>query len=317
MCYDFGFLVSDNVWELKNLKEKARDLKEPDVLVRGLLCESKQRIVDTYTTACSNIMVFMGSLSQLLSIVESIDDLDDRIANTKKIFRQYVNTEIINEIQKNEHCLGCPRTATLFGIMQTQLEDVLFEEIRSAMIPCIGSNGADNYNTCEKTLDEIYDFAESALLHLSGLRINCEFLTDDIYNDERSNIKSTQITKLLPDFKNQPYIPPSSCIFGGNTTKIECLHIFLHDRFFKIKKWFDVYINLYSTYHKYPKRINVVLDYQLIDKRDFAEEDYIRYKRMQNMFGSVCIINSDHIDFGDFKDLVHISCAENIEECEG
>lgn len=311
---NFGQLISNNVLGLSLLQKKAVNPK--NALSNGLTCESKRTILQSYMTVISNAIIMTGSICQMLSEFKTVEDVNTRILHAKKIFkRSYINN-IASEILKVEHCSSCPKSAMLFGILQGQLEDVLFEEVRTKLIQYIGCMNNGIYIVCEEILDMIYDFAEAALFHLSGLRINCNNINDLIFTDDRFQISTSDLSSLSHRCQsNDVDINPSACLFT-NINRKECLHLFLCDEFFKVRNWMDVYINLYKTYHNDPKQITLILDYRLIEEdTNWSIEDYERYIHALDIFGRVCIINFHHINFGTYEDLLSADSLDIVEEC--
>ena len=311
---NFGQLISNNVLGLSLLQKKA--LNPKNALSNGLTCESKRTILNSYMTVISNAIIMTGSICQMLSEFKTVEDVNTRILHAKKIFkRSYINN-IASEILKVEHCSSCPKSAMLFGILQGQLEDVLFEEVRTKLIQYIGCMNNGIYIVCEEILDMIYDFAEAALFHLSGLRINCNNINDLIFTDDRFQISTSDLSSLSHRcHSNDVDINPSACLFT-NINRKECLHLFLCDEFFKVRNWMDVYINLYKTYHNDPKQITLILDYRLIEEdTNWSIEDYERYIHALDIFGRVCIINFHHINFGTYEDLLSADSLDIVEEC--
>ena len=315
---NFGSLISNNVLGLSLLQKKA--LKPQNALSNGLLCDSKKTILQAYMTTISNVIVMTGSICQLLSEFRTVDDVNNRISHAKKVFKRSFIKHIASELLKVEHCSSCPKSAMLFGILQGQLEDVLFEEVRTKLIQYIGCMDDGVYFVCEEILDMIYDFAEAAIFHLSGLRINCTNISELIFTDDRFQISTSDLSSLshrCQSAKEETFIDkqPKSCLFTHRHRK-ECLHLFLCDEFFKVRNWMDVYINLYKTYHNEPKKITLILDYRLIEEdTDWSIEDYERYVHALDVFGRVCIINFDHINFGSYEDLLATDSLDMVEEC--
>ena len=317
MNSDFGTLISRTIIDLNILKDKliyGTSGDKPSILTQGLLCNSKRQIVDVYLQSISNVAIMLTSLCQVLILIENSDHIVKRVGNHKKLLRDGFSKGIMDAIQSNEHCTGCPKGAMLFGIMQNQLEDVFFADVITKLIPFIGSANGEKYKICVEILDDLYEFAEAALLHLSGLRIDCSNLKDSIYDDDRYPVTRGDIRKLNVDCPDEEDIKPDSCIFK-NPNRSECLHIFLHDGIFHVKSWLDVYVKLYEQYHKYPKKINLILDYKIVSSYTWVQHDFDRYIKCKDLFGEVFIINADHIDFGPFKDTLHITTYEKIEEC--
>lgn len=304
MCEDFGRLVAANVLELDSVKEKANS---KEIISRGLLCGCKQKLLRNYFAAISNLMVMIGSASQNLLVMNNISQLNNRINDVKEIFRDNCLHDMMN--CEGHATFACPKMMVLFSIMQNQMEDVLFDEIHQRLVPFIGSPNGEKIKVCEETLDDIFNFAETALFHLSGLRINCNNIKDELYDDESFDIpfNGTQC-KLDPSKKE-------SCIFLSGKQKVECIHMFLHEGFYKVKSWFERYINLYYKYHKYPQQIHLVLDYKLMDKFEYTEAHYQKYREACEKFGFVCITNADHVDFGSWTDKLNIVPMEEIKDC--
>jgi len=311
---NFGQLISNNILGLTLLQKKA--LNPKNALSNGLLCESKRKILSSYMTIISNAIVMTGSICQLLPEFKVVDDINTRILHSKRIFKKSYINNIASEILKVEHCSSCPKSAMLFGILQGQLEDVLFEEVRTKLIQYIGCTDNNSlFSICEEILDMIYDFAEAALFHLSGLRINCNNINDLIFTDDRFQISTSDLSALSHRCHSSIDKQPNSCLFL-NKDRRECLHLFLCDEFFKVKNWMDVYINLYKTYHNNPEQITLILDYRLIEEdTNWSVEDYERYVHALEIFGRVCIINFDHVSFGIYEDLLSIDSLDIVEEC--
>lgn len=311
---NFGQLISNNILGLSLLQKKA--LNPKNALSNGLLCDSKRAILQSYLTIISNAIVMTGSICQLLSEFKTVEDVNTRILHAKRVFkRSYINN-IAAEILKVEYCSSCPKSAMLFGILQGQLEDVLFEEVRTKLIQYIGCMDNGIYFICEEILDMIYDFAEAAIFHLSGLRINCSNINDLIFTDDRFQISTSDLSSLSHRCQfSENNKQPISCLFTNKSRK-ECLHLFLCDEFFKVRNWMDVYINLYKTYHNDPKQITLILDYRLIEEdTSWSIEDYERYVHALDIFGRVCIINFNHINFGMYEDLLSSDSLDIVEEC--
>lgn len=310
---DFGQLISNNILELALLKKKS--LNPRYVLSSGLLCDSKRVILDTYLTTIGNSIVMCGSICQLLPEFKTVDDINTRILHAKTVFKRSYMNDLVNQILKVEHCSGCPKDTMLFGILQGQLEDVMFEDIKNKLIEYIGCCEESIFSLCEELLDMIYDFAEAAIFHLSGLRINCKNISDSIFKDDRFKISTIGLKFSSCEIDPAFDMPPASCIFKEPHKK-ECLHLFLCSEFFRVKNWMNVYIDLYKTYHNNPKKITLILDYTLIeDDTIFTEEDYKTYLHAQSVFGKAFIINCEHIIFNSYEEAVDITSIDTIEEC--
>ena len=311
---NFGEIVKNALIDIDDLRNKILTGQPSSITTQGLLCESKKRIVDKYLTAIGNSIIMLSSVCQLLVLCKTTDDITKRLSDVKKLLRDSFNHNIIDTIQKDEHCSGCPKATILFAIMQNQLEDVFFSDLINKLIPYIGSVNGEKFEVCQEILDEFLEFTEAALLHLSGLRINCANLKDEIFDDNRFPANRSDIRKLGPDYIDIPDMPPGTCLFKDDG-KTECLHIFLHDGMLKVKKWMDVYTNLYTQYHKYPKRINLILDYKLVSEYEWTEKDTERYHHLQEIFGEVFIINDESIEFLVSSDELNITKLSKIKEC--
>ena len=311
---NFGETVKDVLIDIDDLRNKILNGQLSSITTQGLLCDSKKRVVDRYLTAIGNSVIMLASVCQLLILLKTTDDVSKRIFNVKKLLRDSFNHDIINAIQSDEHCSGCPKASVLFAIMQNQLEDVFFSDLVNRLIPFIGSLNGEKHDVCKEILDEYLEFTEAALLHLSGLRINCANLKDEIFDDDRFPANRSDIRRLGPDYIDIPDMPPGTCLFKDDT-KTECLHIFLHDGMLKVKTWMDVYTNLYTQYHKYPKRINLILDYKLVSEYEWTKKDTERYNHLKEIFGKVFIINTESVEFQVDINELNITQLSKIKEC--
>lgn len=300
MCDDFGQVVSDSIYELHVLKKKATS---KDVICSGLLCGCKQKLLSNYLAISSNLMNLSGALSQALSVITDVDSFNDRMKAMKSIFRESALHDLVTK--DGVSSVACPKMIILFYIIQKQMEDVLFEEMSRKLLPFLGSKNGEKIKICREILDDIYDFTEAAVFTLSGLRINCYNISEDIYKHPFSPIKECPTNINKHEARN--------CIFLSGRQKVECLHLFMTDSFVKVKRWIDTYFDLFKQYHKAPEHVHLIIDFKLMDKYTWTEEDCSRYKELQDFFGCVYVVNSEHIDFNGFEvDTVDI---HDIKEC--
>ena len=300
MCDDYGVEVSEGVNELRILKEKALS---KETLSSGLLCGCKQRLLSNYLKISSNLMNMMAGFTQALSVIDTIEIFHNRMDLVKKIFRENSIEDLIT--REGASTVACPKMIIMFSIIQRHMEDVLFEEMARKLVPFIGSKSGEKIVVCREILDDIYDFAEAAVFTLSGLRINCSNISDEIYKHPFSLLTGCSDCSVEQS--------KETCIFLTGRQKVECLHLFMTESFFKIRKWSETYFDIFKSYHNAPEKIHLIMDFKLIDKYTWTQEDCKRHGELESIFGCVYIVNANHINFDGF--LVNMVDIHEIKEC--
>jgi hypothetical protein len=309
MCDDFGKLVSQRIIELNVLIEKAT---KKEVIHKGLACDCKTDLIKRYFAAVGNLMILVSSLSQNLLTIRNIEEFEVKYLEMKRVFRE----TRLSRIFCTDEEISCPKMTSLFLISQKQIEDVLLEEVEGILKPFIGDKNGNKHKACEEALDVVYNLAETALLSISGLRVNFFNLSDGIYVDE-----GFVHTECAPPLSGK-HFPPKNCIYLNRQDKrkcemfpLECVHVFLHDSYYAVNNWLDNYIRMFYKYHVKPENIAMIWDYKLLGKHDWTERENKRYLEAENKFGSVYLINTEDVNFNGKEKNLNIVDLEDIKEC--
>jgi hypothetical protein len=308
MCQDFGSILVEKLFEVSLIKEKAL---EKEVISNGFMCRLKRDVLDCYVVSVKNLMISVSNACQRLEVIRGIDDLEAEMREIKALFRKNGYGELYEKVGGT----ACPKTLYLFETMQSQLEDMVINNIRFMLLRFIGSPNGEKVTACAVSLDLLVGLFESSVLHLAGLRLNCE------------NIDSSILKEIKTEFTHHeaPSEPGSacyickdhqSCIYNnGSPVENECIHLFLHEDLFMVKGWVPSYIDLYHKFHKYPEKITFVLDFKLLPRMKMPKEYMEFFFKMEDKFGMVYYINCDHIDFNGNRDKLQVIEWEKIKEC--
>lgn len=306
MITNSGYLTADAILELRSLKQK---ITSNPIIRLGITCQGKRSALDSYISSVANLMIMCSSFFQSIGHITDSDTLEYRFKLIRKIYRN----SVFKKLYYNP--LISSRMLRLFEIMQVQIEDQIFERIRHEMERMIletnGDLEVDKLSLLESVLDNLYVLAETSALHLSGQRINCFRIKEDIFED----------TDFKHDSEVQNHTQELSAQCGYLNHKIdqsqfcECLHLFMVPDFFVSDDWMIRYFDMYYKYHEDPNNIMVILDYKLMRDYTWKEIDFAAYQKALNSFRGVNIINYNKIDFNGYKDQLTLSSYEDLPQC--
>lgn len=286
MCNDFGKLIGEHSFELYMLIEKGLS---KSVIKDGLSCKSKQLLIKEYFKHISNLIVNIGYLG---------------LNYDSENIKYYVNTTL-ETFKKNYHkdilkLNICPQIIYLFSILQKEIEEQTFIEIINKL-----NNIDDIFLLIKEIFDDLYDLAEIAILNLSGLRLNCFNINENIKNE--LNETNSLFTKDMINHKCPSKELEDTC--NGE----ECIHLFIHEKYYKSIGWLDKFINILLKYHTNPKNILMIIDYKLVNYLKWNDINSKRYQTIVDNLFDVYIINYQNIDFGKHK--IPLLNPNEVVEC--
>ena len=299
MSINYSGILFDGLFDIELLRTKGTSKAS---LQPGLTCSCKKSILTTYLTSIGNLMVCTTSFSQILRYIRTIPDFTERIRRLEQMFRD----QLIENMYSSSDCLSA-KTTCLFETMQNQLEQVYFTTLYDKYLPFIGHrNDTDVAKTVTESIDELYELAEVAVLNLSGFRINCNNISDDIINDEI--FKGRDISKL-------PLTNPLCAFKHTADTHIECIHLYVTPAMYRVNNWLDYYLDNYLRYHINPKNIMLIVDYKLMPNFKWTQLNIERFRKFKNSFESIHYLNSENVDFGECTDEIDIIKDGDLTTC--
>lgn len=255
MCVDYSLLLSEINFELDNLHNKA--IKDKTVVSEGLQTFCKFSILNEYITEVKNLSISIVGFFQSLRLINDKDTLIYKFKLLRKIYKSkmfyslYLDSNISSIL------------VFLFEIFETSLEKKLFDKIEDDLLNLLELKNNNNDSIDEQKLeildnvfDFIYEFAETSVFILSGLRIDVDNVNLKIFEDDKFNFKEKNIKlddenlgwcKKELEEKESIYLIMTPWVLLDSET-IECL------------------IYLFTKYHKNPKNICLVLDYIFMEK---------------------------------------------------
>lgn len=291
------------VYALHEIKLLPKALNEPgkELIKKGFYCPCKKSLLKSYLYSISNLMIQISSEIQAIHTIKNGDELSDRFRFIWNIYKE-TESKIIYDVP------FCTFSTCLFDIMQTQFEDVFMSELYKKLYPHINSAIKPHDSILQDILTDLIDVGETALFYLSGLHIKCSSINPNIVSDKFFKELNLNPIRFKTDF--------TECNLERKTGH-ECLHLFVTPAMLQINSWLSNYFDLYRKYHRDPKNIIMIIDYELMNDQNYKWDNIAkeRYEKALEVFGAVYFINYENIDFDDYTGKVNLSDYEELSSC--
>jgi hypothetical protein len=263
-------------------------------VVNKMLCCCRSRLLNNYISTCQLMAIkFVG---KIIKFKEDFDVQKTTVKDLRHWFylenysKMYIKNAVSNKMILLLHLLQSKSDNRFFDRFE-----VMFDEI----VHSFQGEEEDYFkNSISKIFDELQDWMDDHILGLLSLKINCMAIDNKILEDYKELLGFNSETDEHNLYQNLEGMCGSKHLYDTG----EILHLYLTE-----ENILDAmpceYTTLITKYHENPNKIELILDFQLLEKPIICDGTHLSVlERNLNKFGSVKIVNHELITFTkDFK----------------
>lgn len=254
------------------------------------LSTCKIRIIDSYLSTISDIIIMAANSMTDIEINPSIENIRKNFKNLIEFFQltfahyEKDNTRV-SPIYYLFHKFRERFEVEMFQKVQNQLEDQFIRGNLESTLSVIYKRFILNW----------YTFAELSVLFLSGLHLDCKKFRKEVYATETFRIYDPKIVENRShgSCDLQDYIGDHG----------ETVYVFMVDEF-RFIEYINSMMGALIQTHTNVGGIDIIVDYKLHKPFTYIKEHYEVYEAAKQIFKSVVCINYEHVDFGEYADKV-------------
>jgi len=274
------------------------------------VCYCRTNIMERYIDSVSNLTLMLTGF-----FLDTNEMKNNDVELRKEILQRYFYTfkQQAYGLFKNGDLLNY-KTLLIFKKMQSCIEDRIFKRIENdyELLLEEKENNGDFVNVDDMItineyhtyiLDYMHMLGEIAILTISSLKVNCENISDSIYDDV-GDIPD-DIIKSYREKTNNFVQMGATCHRRDTEVPIqEVMHIFLTDDYMEDSAGFVKHcVDLINKYYKNPENLKLILDFGLSESDTLCTNGITEILKL-NDIKQIYLTNCLDIDFCDNMETV-------------
>jgi hypothetical protein len=282
--------------------EMQKDLILKEETLNNRLCHCRGKIFENYVNICQ--LFFIRFTAKIIKFLE-----DENVSKTINIcdLKTWYTYEMYDKLYSKN--MYSNKMIMLFKLLQERNDKQFFNEFKTRFSALIKSYSVlpeeDFRSNFHQLYADVLDWMETHILSILSLKINCDHISNDIFEDYKNLLVNTKPKNKYSNKERcedcEIYIPdcPSKEIMQE-----EYIHLYVTNELFE-NKWILEYFDILKKYHSNLKEVGLILDFVLYDEDD----PFIYFDSMQEhieyMTENFKFIQKTHLKEGLFP-------AENL-----